>query len=357
MPFAFCLFFSACGKPGNPIPPARLTERATDLAAIQRGAKILLTWSLPPLNKKETDANHIARVDVYRLTERPDEAPVLDAVEYETDAEIIGVLDRATIEAQAQTVGNLQFTDSINPNQARANLRLRYAVRYVNKRGQQAAFSNTVALELVAVVAAPPGNLQATNKGQGEVLIEWAPSATNVDGSTPSAVAGYNLYRVKANRKLDRGKPLNDEPLTDSRFIDRTFQYKTEYAYVVRALSQGRNGLIESADSEVVNFTPIDSFAPSTPEPVSIASANGTISLFWPSSTESDVVGYFIYRAESEAADEMSWVKLNAQPVKETTFQDMRVTIDKKYFYRVSAVDTFQNQSPPSIIVSETAHP
>jgi hypothetical protein len=351
------VLLAGCGKPGAPIPPARLTERATDLTAIQRGAKILLTWSLPPLNNKEGDSSFISRVDIYRLREQRAEEPVLDSLDFETDAEIIGVLDRATIEAQAQTFGNLQFADSVNPGQALANVRWRYAVRYINKRGQQAAFSNSIAIEPVGLIALQPTDVEARNQGQGEVLIQWEAAAANTDGSTPAAVVGYNLYRVRANRKLERGRPLNDEPITETKFLDRTFQYKNEYTYFVRALSQGTTGLIESADSEFISFTPVDTFAPPAPDPVSIASANGTMSLFWPTSSAPDVAGYFVYRTELENAEEKDWIKLNAQPVKEVTFHDTSVVIDKKYYYRVTAIDGFKNESPPSKSVNETAHP
>jgi fibronectin type 3 domain-containing protein len=150
---------------------------------------------------------------------------------------------------------------------------------------------------------------------------------------------------------------LNDEPLIEPRFIDRTFQYKNEYSYLVRTLSQGGSGLIESDDSDLITFTPVDTFAPPAPDPVSVASANGTISLFWPTSPAPDVIGYFIYRTETEEAGENDWLKLNAQPVKEVTYHDTKVVIDKKYFYRVTAIDNFKNESPPSKLVSETAHP
>src|SRR4029077_4468420 len=103
---------------------------------------------------------------------------------------------------------------------------------------------------------------------------------------------------------------LNDEPVTQTSFNDTKFAYNAEYIYFVRSLSQGTTGLIESADSEPFAFTPIDTFAPAAPHPVSIASANGTISLFWPSSPERDVVGYNIYRAASETAPDAEWAKL-----------------------------------------------
>jgi hypothetical protein len=356
LPFAFCLLFSACGKVGAPIPPARLTERTAELTAIQRGSKILLSWSAPTLAKNENDVSYVARVDIYRLLERQNQDPVLDAEEFEAEAQVIYVLDRATIEAQVQSLGHLEFTDAVNLNQAQANIRLRYAVRYVNKRGQQAAFSNSVAIVPAALIALEPTNLQVASQAQDELTIQWDEPAGNVDGSGPAALVGYNLYRVKPNRKIVR-ETLNSEPITGTSFVDRTFQYKSEYTYIVRALSQGANGLIESADSKPLTFLPLDRFKPEAPNPVSIASANGTISLFWPSSSEKDVVRYNIFRAASETAAENEWLKIGTVEAKFVTFRDERVVIDNRYFYRVTAVDRFDNESSPSSIVSETAHP
>jgi fibronectin type 3 domain-containing protein len=356
LPFAFCLLFSACGKVGAPIPPARLTERATELTAIQRGSKILLSWAAPNLAKNEKDISYIARVDIYRLVEKQNQEAVLDAEEFEAEAQIIHVLDRAQIEAQAQTLGHLEFSDTVNLNQAQANTRLRYAVRYVNKRGQQAAFSNSVALVPAALIALEPTNLEIADQKQDEVTIQWNEPAANVDSSSPAAVAGYNIYRVRPNRKIAR-ETLNSEPITTTSFVDRTFQYKTEYTYIVRTLSQGVNGLIESTDSKSLTFLPVDTFAPIAPDPVSIASANGTISLFWPSSPEKDVVRYNIYRATTEDTAEKDWLKIGSVEAKFVTFRDERVVIDNKYFYRVTAIDRFDNESKPSSIVSETVHP
>jgi fibronectin type 3 domain-containing protein len=122
-------------------------------------------------------------------------------------------------------------------------------------------------------------------------------------------------------------------------------------------LSQGANGLIESGDSEPLRFTPVDTFAPAAPEPVTIASANGVISLFWPSAPERDLAGYNVYRAASADAPAEQWIKLTPQPISPVTFRDDRVQIGQTYFYRVTAIDRFNNESKPSRPVGETAHP
>lgn len=348
----------SCGKVGAPVPPLTFTERTSELTAVQRGNSILLEWPAPSLDQDEKSRSYIARVEIYRLVERRDELPVLDVDDYEELAEVVGILDRAAVEAQVKSPGRLQFSDVINLSQPAdlAGARIRYAVRYFNKRGQSAAFSNTVALEPVPGIAAPPSSLSIAAEEQDAITIAWNPPAANVDGSAPASVAGYNVYRRTAKQESLHG-PINSEPLAEATFTDRDFQYRTVYVDVVRALSQGANGLVESADSQPLSFTPVDTFAPVAPDPVSIASANGVISLFWPNNPERDVVGYNIYRSDSAEAIDKDWTRLNPQPHEPVTYRDDGVVLERKYFYRVTAVDRFNNESKPSRVVSETANP
>lgn len=349
---------AACGKVGAPVPPVRLAQRTTQLAAIQRGSDVLLTWPAPVLVSDQSSTSYVARADIYRLTERRDEEPVLDSDDFEEMAEVIGALDRPTMEAQIKSFGRLQFVDALDLSRADdlANTRIRYAVRYTNRRGQTAAFSNTIALEPAPGISLPPGKPSVTSEAQDSIAISWSPPEADIRGTRPASVVGYNLYRRAATRGQP-SDPLNSEPLAQPRFIDSKFQYGTAYVYVARALSQGANGLIESADSEPLAFTPVDRFPPSVPDPVSIASANGVISLFWPTSPERDVVGYNVYRAASADAPPEGWTKLTPRPLGPVTFRDDRVELDNRYFYRVTAVDRFDNESEPSKVVSETANP
>jgi hypothetical protein len=240
----------SCGKIGAPIPPARFTERTAELTAIQRGAAVVLSWPAPSLAQKESSRSYIARADIYRLIERIDEEPVLDVDDYQQSAKTVGFLDRATIQSQINLLGRLQFTDAMNLSQtnALANTRLRYAIRYVNNRDQSAAFSNTVAIEPGSRVALPPNGLTAIAPGQDLVTLKWNAPDANVDGTRPASIAGYNVYRRKAQREAG-GELLNDEPITELSFNDTRFEYKADYVYFVRVLSQGATGLIESADS------------------------------------------------------------------------------------------------------------
>src|SRR5205085_2745136 len=246
--------------------------------------------------------------------------------EFEEKAQVIGILDRAQIEKQIKELGRLEFTDVINLTNALANTRLRYAIRYVNKRDQAALFSNSVAIEPAPGIALAPTGLTVAKTDQDIMMLAWTAPEANVDGTQPASVVGFNLYRRNAKR-ANIGDPLNAEPIVATTFTDTKFQYGVGYVYVVRALSQGANGLIESADSQPLRFTPVDTFAPAAPEPVTVASANGVISLFWPSAPERDVIGYNVYRAEAADAPDRQWVKLTAQPIAPVTFRDDRVQI------------------------------
>jgi hypothetical protein len=354
---------------GPPAPPVRLQIRTSALAAAQRGATIVLEWPAPPLVADDTNRSYISRAEIYRLVEPRNQEPILDPDDFEEQAETVGVLDRDALDRLAKAGGLFRFTDRIDladPVQLET-VRLRYALRYVNKRGQEAALSNLAAVEPAGIVAAAPAGLRVTDQKQDEIRLEWNAPHTNANGTTPVLLGGYNIYRRLSGRAPPT-QPLNDQPLTEPFFVDRRFRYGAEYAYFIRAISPGQRGLIESEDSEPVQLTPEDTYPPAAPEPVTLASANGVISLFWPTSPERDVSGYFIYRSDASDAAEpkpgdtgantsTSWTKLTPQPITTTTFRDDRVVLGKKYFYRVAAIDRFQNESKPSAVVSETANP
>jgi len=319
---------------------------------------VVLSWPAPNLGRREANKSYISRVDVYRVRELRSQEPILDEDDFATFSQYVGYLDRATIETQQKTLGHIEYHDPLNISGAAglSNIRLRYAIRYVNNRDQFARFSNTVAIEPVAAISTPPTDLTAAAPSQDLIALSWTAPTSDVNGARPASVIGYNVYRRRADAAAG-GDLLNSTPLPETKFEDRKFAYKEPYLYFVRAVSQGANGLIESADSEVKDFTAIDTFPPATPDPVSIASANGVISIFWPASPESDVVGYNVYRADSPDAKDSEWVKLTPQPSEPTTFRDDQVVIDRTYYYRVTSIDRFNNESPRSRPVGETVHP
>src|SRR5512145_1720967 len=155
---------------------------------------------------------------------------------------------------------------------------------------------------------------------------------------------------------------INSEPLLEPRFIDRSFQFGVNYQYMARSLSfkPGSASLseaIESEDSKPFDHTPKDTFPPTPPKPITIASINSMVSIFWPLNAEPDVIGYNIYRTEDEKATPEKWVKLNPELHRTASFRDESAQVGKKYFYQITAVDAYGNESARSETVSETVVP
>jgi hypothetical protein len=342
---------SACGKIGDPLPPIpRAPLVINELNVTQQGTQLVLSFPLV----RNARAPKLQRVDVYRLAEGINEPLGLTAETFATRAALIGSL---TAEQLPSTTATVTYQDPLDLNGSARDVRYRYAVRLVNESGQAADFSNYATIMPVRDLAAAPGNLQVTQR-EKEIEITWAAPASNESGTTPANVAAYNLYRRAGETVIK----LNDQPLTTTRFIDRNFQFGAKYEYFVRPLSlpPGTDALtaaIEGNASQPLAHMPQDTFPPVTPTSVTIASINNLVSIFWPLNAEPDVAGYNIYRAEAEDTPAARWVKLNPQLHKTASFRDDRVQVGKQYFYQITAVDVYGNESPRSATVSETVNP
>jgi hypothetical protein len=344
------VFLAACGKIGPPLPPERReTLHVETLSVEQRGAHLILSFPF-----KRTPKTGMQRIDVYRLVESPD-APM--GLPIETFSERASVVYSILADDIPLDRTGVLYNDSLNLKGEQQNKRYRYAVRVFNTAGQAADFSNFATIEPVLNLALPPTKL-ATKQVEKQVEITWDPPEGNMNETSPANVAGYNIYR----RQGGSFNKINVEPLSEPRFFDRNFQFGADYQYVVRSLSfkPGSASLsesIESDDSPLLDHTPKDTFPPTPPKPITIASINSMVSLFWPLSAEPDVVGYNIYRTEDETAPPEKWVKLNPELHKTASFRDDRTQVGKKYFYQISAVDAFGNESARSETVSETVAP
>ena len=201
--------------------------------------------------------------------------------------------------------------------------RLRYAVRYVNAAGQRASFSNFLLLEPAARIALPP-TMIATGKEKGEeaITISWQPPASNIDGSTPVNLLGYNVYRL-TDPESEITQPINDALISGTQYQDRNFKFGETYRYVVRAVSLGTEAAqVESLNSNSISVSPQDSYAPSAPASITVAAAPGRLSIFFPANPEGDVAGYNIYRSTDPDLPKNRWNKLNPGLLTRTTFQD-----------------------------------
>lgn len=353
---ALCVLASVgCGKSAPPQPPlTKSPVRPNQLAVTQVGDLLRLGWLSPHLDLRESSTGSVQRADVFRVRQQRDAQPLAFPDEFEEAADLIGFIEYDSLKTQLQQGDRVTYDDRLDLTQSSAlsNTRFQYAVRYVDRRGRPLAWSNIVTIEPVPGIAEPPTDLSATQQ-QDRVVVAWNAPSKNIDGSTPAQIVGFNIYRAKPNA-VGFGRPLNERPLTDPTFTDKNFLYLTPYIYVVRSVSQGPDQLVESSDSARLDVTPRDTFPPSQPTNVTAASAGGVVSLFWPTNPEPDVVGYFIYRAESGAA---TFTRITEKPVTRTTYRDEKVRTGSRYAYRLSAVDRYGNESPQTDPVEETASP
>ncbi len=346
--FTFCLF-TGCGKIGDPIPP---TPRAPliieELKVAQQGTELILSFPLV----RNTQATKLQRIDVYRLVDSASDPQGMTVESFSARASLI-----TSIEQIPEKNSTITFRDALDLKSTLRNQRYRYAIRLVTQTGQAADLSNYAIIEPLFDLALPPTGLNVSQQ-EKQIEISWSAPAANESGTAPANVAGYILYR----RTGETVVKVNAQPLTSPRFTDRNFAFGASYQYTVRALSllPGSASLataIESNESAPLAHMPKDTFPPAVPGPVTIASIGGTVSLFWPLNQETDVAGYNIYRAESGQTPSAQWLKLNAQLHKSASFRDDRVQVGKQYFYQITAVDIYGNESTRSEIVSESVNP
>lgn len=89
------------------------------------------------------------------------------------------------------------------------------------------------------------------------------------------------------------------------------------------------------------------------PQNLQAASSNGSVTLSWAASSESNLLGYLVYRGTSATGP---FVKLTASPIAPTTYTDSTVSNGTSYTYLVKTLKlettpsgTFQNSSSASV--------
>ena len=115
---------------------------------------------------------------------------------------------------------------------------------------------------------------------------------------------------------------------------------------------------VESEASPAIEVTPRDTFPPPAPTGLVAAVAPATVStpaqvdLSWNISPAPNVAGYSIYRSTANTVSLNRWDRLNSSPLLTPTFRDIPAVSGRQYFYRVTVVDAFGNESAPSASVN-----
>ena len=345
---AAAIWMAGCGYAGEPKPPAlKRPDKVMDLAAAERGSKIIVTFTLP----EET-------TEGLPITEPPDvelriggQPVVWNEGEWETHSERVpvtgGVLPvrgrgraaKRTASTKAEQKAEKQakaseraadrelLTRSVEIDAAKyAGETVVIGVRVHGPGGRDAGWSRLVSLEVAPVLAAPR-DVKAAD-ARNAVRLQWT-------GEAP----GYRIFRRAAG---DSDWAQIGETAQGS-FDDQTVEYgKTWQYYVQAARKTGESERLTgqtSEPSETVTFTPKDIFPPATPIGLAAISGARSIELVWDRVADSDLAGYRVYRNGQRIAEGL------ATPA----YSDANVTAGTRYSYQVSAMDQAGNESEKSV--------
>jgi fibronectin type 3 domain-containing protein len=205
----------------------------------------------------------------------------------------------------------------------------------VSPVGATVAFTVNTGGPETAAPAVPTG-LGAMG-GDGSVSLNW-------DDNQEMDLAGYSVYRSTTS---GTNYLLLETNLASSAYIDNTAGNGTTYYYVVSAIDINTN---ESAQSAEVSATPGEGTTPAAPIGLGAVAGDNLVSLSWDDNSEPGITGYNIYRSNISG----SFGSTPFINVLSGSYSDRSVVEGTTYYYKVTAVDGFGNESPMSEEVSAT---
>ena len=147
--------------------------------------------------------------------------------------------------------------------------------------------------------------------------------------------------------------PVNQKPVPAPSFVDTRMEFGKPRCYAVRAVTLFGAQPVES-DASPADVRDADRHLCARAARVARrrSASEGAVSLVWDANTEADLAGYIVLRATLPGGE---FKPVNAEPVKEATFNDATVAKGVRYAYVVVAVDTAGNRSLRSNQVEESA--
>lgn len=350
------LVLTGCAAPGEPIERrAPVPTPISDLAAVQRGSDVILTFTLPRQTVQKLPLKSLPAVEIYR-----DFSPPGSASE---NFSLVATIPPSQL-SQYTEQGHVRYPDPLPARDFAGNpgTDAVYSVRTRAAEKKESENSNLVAVPL-AVPPKPISDAKA-QVTHNAILLSWTVPSAIITGA-PANILGFRIYRAEletppgsASAGLrERKSALAQVGETDSSttsFADIHFVFGATYEYSIRSVFPAGKETSESDDSNLVDVMPRDVFPPAAPQGLEVifvpaqAGAPASLDLSWAISPETDVVGYNVYRSEQEGA---RGGRLNAALLRTPAFRDMNAVPGRRYFYTVTAVDTAGLESAASAAV------
>jgi len=346
--FVLSQVLGGCASPSEPVerkPP--VAEAVTDLRAEQTANQVVLTFTLPTETVDRRPLSDPLAIEIYRGIGAP-------GADSEAHMSLLVTVPSAEA-SQYASQGHVRYVDSLEPQDfAQRNVAgASYSVR-TRASVKKDSESSNVAYLLIRPAFEPIADLQ-TRVTPSAIVLSWTAPAKTLTGSSPP-VTGYRMYRAEVSSGESSRTPLAKIGESESpAFEDAQFEFGKTYLYSVRSVVGSGVEALESADSNLVTITPRDTFPPAAPLGLVVAvvpreaDTPAHLELSWAISPETDVAGYNVYRSDEAGSQ---GVHLNPELLLTPAFRDMNVQTGHPYFYAVTAVDRFGNESPASETVS-----
>lgn len=343
--------FFSCGKKGEILPPlVRFPQTVENFQIIQKADHISLSWLNPIAYEDGSTLSTIEKIEIWVLEEKASEVVgtvEIPVEEFEQRATILETItqdqiqDRAVQEESSRDQMVYPYGFS---GKDYLSKKFTFGVRVKGKK-RYSAFSTLLSIE-PEVLPLPPKDVTVTVFSD-HIEVKWSPPSKNRDQSTPPNLEGYNIYRSEEEGESRR---LNAKLVEAEKYDDENFVFDRIYTYFVRASANASSPFLESEDSEEVEISPKDTFAPDQPKGLISVAGQDILSITWDANTEDDLDGYKVWRREEGTAEVLL---LTPDLIKENAYNDRSVKKGIAYIYFITALDGSGNESPRSEPISD----